>query len=115
MNPYESGAVIDMKDGAKAATPHDELIAELLDSRVPKTEREHAATREIERLRALVGEMREDIMSWLEHSENTDAEALRTPEEEYHSNELIFRANAALAADAPPDGGVDGGELQDTA
>lgn len=30
----------------------EELIAQLLDSRVPKTEREHAAAREIERLRA---------------------------------------------------------------
>ena len=35
----------------KAATPHNELIAQLLDSRVPKSEREHAAAREIERLR----------------------------------------------------------------
>jgi len=38
----------------KAATPHNELIAQLLDSRVPKSEREHAAAREIERLRAEV-------------------------------------------------------------
>ncbi len=36
---------------AKQARPHCELIAELLDSRQPKTEREHAAVREIERLR----------------------------------------------------------------
>jgi len=36
----------------KQATPHHELIAQLLDSRIPKTEREHAAAREIERLRA---------------------------------------------------------------
>jgi hypothetical protein len=35
----------------KAARPHDELIRELLDSRIPKSEREHAAAREIERLR----------------------------------------------------------------
>ena len=35
----------------KKAPPHDQLIAELLDSRVPKTEREHAAAREIKRLR----------------------------------------------------------------
>jgi len=33
----------------KRASPHDELIAELLDSRVPKTEREHAAAREIKK------------------------------------------------------------------
>ena len=38
----------------KSATPHNELIAQLLDSRVPKSEREHAAAREIERLRAQV-------------------------------------------------------------
>lgn len=37
---------------AKQATPHATLLAELLDSRVPKSEREHAAKREIERLRA---------------------------------------------------------------
>lgn len=36
---------------AKQATPHETLIAQLLDSRVPKTEREHAAAREIQRLR----------------------------------------------------------------
>lgn len=40
-----------MNSQAKQATPHSQLIAELLDSRVPKTEREHAAVREIERLR----------------------------------------------------------------
>ena len=37
---------------AKQATPHATLLAELLDSRVPKSEREHAAAREIERLTA---------------------------------------------------------------
>ena len=37
---------------AKQATPHATLLAELLDSRVPKSEREHAAKREIERLTA---------------------------------------------------------------
>lgn len=54
---------------------------------------------ENERLKALVSEMREDIMSWLKHSENVDAEVLRTPEEEHYSNELVFRADEALAAD----------------
>jgi hypothetical protein len=33
------------------ATPHDALIAQIMDSRVPKNEREWAAAREIERLR----------------------------------------------------------------
>jgi len=37
---------------AKQATPHDVLIQQLLDSRIPKTEREHAAAREITALRA---------------------------------------------------------------
>lgn len=37
---------------AKAATPHAELLAQLADSRIPLTEREHAAQREIERLTA---------------------------------------------------------------
>ena len=41
---------------ARAATPHDQLIAELLDSRIPKTEREHAAAREIKRLREALAE-----------------------------------------------------------
>jgi len=43
-------ADVDMNE-SKQARRHDELIAELLDSRIPKTEREHAAAREIEALR----------------------------------------------------------------
>lgn len=35
-----------------SATPHELLIESLLDPRIPKTEREHAAAREIEKLRA---------------------------------------------------------------
>jgi len=38
-------------NAAKQATPHSVLIEQLMDSRVPKTEREHAARREIEMLR----------------------------------------------------------------
>lgn len=34
----------------KRATPHEHLLAELMNSNTPKTEREHAATQEIERL-----------------------------------------------------------------
>ena len=34
----------------KQAQSHEQQIAELKDSRLPKTEREHAAVREIERL-----------------------------------------------------------------
>jgi hypothetical protein len=40
----------------KQARPHGELIRELLDSRIPKNEREHAAAREIERLRGALEE-----------------------------------------------------------
>ncbi len=35
--------------GAKRATPHEQLIDELRESTIPKTEREHAAAREIEK------------------------------------------------------------------
>lgn len=45
------------------ATPHDQLIAELLDSRIPKTECEHAAAREIERLREALAEP--EPVAWL--------------------------------------------------
>ena len=44
-----------------AATPHDKLIAEICDSRVEKTELEHAAWREIERLRAQRDELAEAL------------------------------------------------------
>ena len=41
-----------MTDNAKLTSPHAELLASLMDPCLPKTEREHAAVREIERLRA---------------------------------------------------------------
>jgi len=37
-------------NGAKKATPYKELMRQLLDRNVPKTEREHAAARTIEEL-----------------------------------------------------------------
>lgn len=40
--------------GACHATPKDELIRQLLDSRIAKTEREWAGAREIERLRGII-------------------------------------------------------------
>jgi hypothetical protein len=50
---------------AKMATPHEELIAELLDSRIPKTEREHAAAREVEKLRQAIAEAEEqESVAW---------------------------------------------------
>lgn len=48
---------------SKQARRHDELIAELLDSRAPKTEREHAAAREIERLRSLCDDLYSDLLA----------------------------------------------------
>ena len=38
-------------DTGKQATPHRTLMEQLMDSRIPKTEREYAALQEIERLR----------------------------------------------------------------
>ena len=53
---------------AKQATPPETLLAELLDSRVPKSEREHAAAREIERLRQweIVGREWLDKTDWMQ-------------------------------------------------
>lgn len=52
---------------ARAATPHDQLITELLDSRIPKTEREHAAAREIKRLREALAEPEPKPVVWIRH------------------------------------------------
>lgn len=43
---------MNLREAAQQATPREQLLKELMDSRVSKTEREHAAAREIERLRA---------------------------------------------------------------
>jgi len=56
------------EDEAKAATPHHDLIAELLNPNTPKTEREHAASREIERLQALATPVRNPDISFLKLS-----------------------------------------------
>ncbi len=45
-----------MNEQAKQATPHGVLIEQIMDCRVPKNEREHAAAREIERLRKCIAE-----------------------------------------------------------
>lgn len=51
------------------ATPHSELLAELMNPNIPKNEREHAAVREIERLRetrqAIIAGALFDFMGWL--------------------------------------------------
>jgi hypothetical protein len=41
-----------MTNGELQATPHEALMAQLMDPNAPKSEREHAAVREIERLRS---------------------------------------------------------------
>lgn len=49
------------------ATPHKQLIDELMDCRIPKTEREHAAAREIERLRQAIAEAeKQEPVAWLQ-------------------------------------------------
>jgi hypothetical protein len=50
------------REVAKQATPAAQLMQELLDSRVPKTDREHFAAREIERLTARVAELEADAL-----------------------------------------------------
>jgi len=42
------------------ATPHAELIADLMNPNNPKNEREHAAVREIERLREALAQLEQD-------------------------------------------------------
>lgn len=61
----ETGPAVEPKQEqqCKQARPHDELICELLDSRRPKTEREHAAAREIERLRDLCDDLYSDLLA----------------------------------------------------
>ena len=44
----------EMSDKAAEATPHKELIAQIMNSNLPKNEREWTAAREIEKLRAEV-------------------------------------------------------------
>jgi len=71
---------------AKQARPHCELIAELLDSRQPKTEREHAAVREIERLRH---DIERHIAIASEHA--TECERLRAELAEYRQDAKRYR------------------------
>lgn len=61
---FQSG-LADLLGHPKASTPHAVLLRQLFDSRIPKTEREHAAVREIERLKGLLRETREAV--WMNH------------------------------------------------
>ena len=49
---------------AQQATPRVDLLAELMDSNEPKTEREHAAVYEIERLRAAMAQAGAEPVAW---------------------------------------------------
>lgn len=55
---------------AKQSTPHSALIEQLMDPRIPKTEREHAARREIEMLREALRERlvqpEDEPVAWLQ-------------------------------------------------
>jgi hypothetical protein len=68
---------------ACAATPRDVLLQELLDSRIPKTEREHAAAKEIRLLREEVAKLR----GWYD-SEAQRAGALQRELNEHHAYAL---------------------------
>lgn len=88
----------------KAATPHNELIAQLLDSRVPKTEREHAAAREIERLREELDQLRQDAARyrWLK----TQMRATSVDMNGKHTWTLGWPLPRALNVDAACDAGI---------
>jgi len=47
------------------ATPHEVLIAEIMDCRVPKNEREHAAADEIQSLRDRLAQPEPEPVAWL--------------------------------------------------
>jgi hypothetical protein len=61
------------KDEAKAVTPHSDLIAELLNPNIPKTEREHAASWEIERLLALAAPTVQEPVGEAKHMNGVSA------------------------------------------
>ncbi|MGB0219756.1 MAG: hypothetical protein ACPGJF_10525 [Sinimarinibacterium flocculans] len=54
-------ATVGREHACQATTPHAVLIAEIMDSRLPKSEREHAACREIERLHARLRDVRQEV------------------------------------------------------
>ena len=65
--------------GCMQATPHDELLAQLMDPSVPKSEREHAAAREIERLRVDLISCRGTVKTELNHYERQAMVHGKTP------------------------------------
>ena len=92
-------------DQTMAATPHAELLAELMNPNIPKNEREHAAVREIERLREALAQPEHSAtyqkinLSLLKHSDNCrfwdEGDLCTCGASEFH--ELQFWKNKALA------------------
>lgn len=65
--------------GCKQAAPHAELLAQLMDPNMPKSEREHAAACEIERLRADLISCRGTVKTELNHYERQAMVHGKTP------------------------------------
>lgn len=73
---------------AMKSTPHKQLIDELLDSRIAKTEREHAAAREIEKLRDRLAQPEQEPVAWSFEARHIDtawglAVSLKHPGQEH--------------------------------
>lgn len=89
-----------------AARPHAELLAELRDSRTPKTEREHAAVREIglleDALKLYRAERLEQALRKLEEREQRDEALLRQALEAlgFFRDTAICEADTAVATEA---------------
>lgn len=77
---------------AKQATPHATLLAELLDSRIPKSEREHAAAREVERLTAALRHEADCV-----EAANAEIERLTAEREEARAEREELRQQLAQA------------------
>ena len=60
----------------KQAQSHEQLIAELKDSRLPKNEREHAAVREIDALEQRLAAAEARIQKWQTGEPPTDRDSL---------------------------------------
>lgn len=87
----------------RMATPHDQLITELLDSRIPKTEREHAAAREIKKLREALAEPEQEPVAWMMvNEEHGHKPTLHwKPQEDWHITWKVVPLYAAPPARKP--------------
>lgn len=73
--PPLSVAPCSASDGACQATPREELLRQLLDSRIPKNEREWCAAREIERLRGEVAQLEKNCTQIYDVMKKVEAES----------------------------------------